>query len=105
MQSDFEERGRVYFPGVDFTDFTEEVKQVIVADIQRDFDHAYEGIMQLPLGARKGVHLAYVYYLNLFKKIRKAPVSRMLTSRIRVSNRRKALLLVNSMMKNYFNLL
>jgi 15-cis-phytoene synthase len=105
MQSDYEERGRVYFPGVDFTDFTEEVKLVIVADIQRDFDHALEGILQLPAGARKGVHLAYVYYLNLFKKIRKAPISDMLTSRIRVSDRRKALLMVNSMMKHYLNLL
>lgn len=105
MQSDFEERGRVYFPGVDFTDFTEEVKAVIVADIQRDFDDAYTGIMLLPAGARKGVHLAYVYYLNLFEKIKKAPIKDMLNSRIRVSNRRKALLLVNTMMKNYLNLL
>jgi len=104
MQSDYEERGRVYFPGIDFTHFTEEVKNRIVADIQIDFDHAYSGIMQLPAGARKGVHLAYVYYLNLFHKISKAPVNEILHSRIRVSNRRKAYLLVNSMMKNYLNL-
>jgi len=105
MQSDFEERGRVYFPGIDFTHFTEEVKEVIVADIQKDFDDALTGILQLPGGARKGVHLAYVYYLNLFQKIKKAPVKDILGSRIRVSNKRKVYLMVNSMMKNYLNLL
>ena len=54
MKSDFQERGRVYFPGVDFTLFTNDVKKSIEKDIQRDFDHALEGITQLPDGAKKG---------------------------------------------------
>ncbi|MCB0569223.1 MAG: phytoene/squalene synthase family protein, partial [Phaeodactylibacter sp.] len=38
MKSDFDERGRVYFPGVDFTRFTNEDKLEIEADIKKDFD-------------------------------------------------------------------
>ncbi|MEL7222050.1 MAG: phytoene/squalene synthase family protein, partial [Bacteroidota bacterium] len=64
IKSDFDERGRVYFPGVDFSRFTAADKAEIEADIRKDFDHAYEGIVRLPEGARFGVYLAYVYYLQ-----------------------------------------
>ena len=40
MQSDFEERGRVYFPGVNFAQFNEAAKKEIEADIAKDFAHA-----------------------------------------------------------------
>ncbi|MEO1628637.1 MAG: phytoene/squalene synthase family protein, partial [Bacteroidota bacterium] len=72
MKSDFDERGRVYFPGVDFQYFTNEDKLLIEADIKADFDHAYQGIVRLPQGARFGVYLAYVYYTNLFQKIKRS---------------------------------
>lgn len=105
MKSDFDERGRVYFPGVDFTRFTNEDKVAIEADIKKDFDDAYKGIVQLPRGARFGVYLAYIYYINLFKKIRNAPAARVTEERIRVPNRRKALLLFSSALRNSLNLL
>lgn len=105
MKSDFDERGRVYFPGVDFTRFTNEDKVAIEADIKKDFDDAYKGIVQLPRGARFGVYLAYIYYINLFKKIRNAPAARVTEERIRVPNRRKAVLLFSSALRNSLNLL
>jgi phytoene synthase len=74
MASDFDDRGRVYFPGVDFTRFTAQDKIDIEADIKKDFDDAYAGIIQLPKGVRLGVYLAYVYYTNLFQKIKQSPV-------------------------------
>jgi phytoene synthase len=40
MNSDLEERGRVYFPGIDLTKFDEFTKQEILKDIQLDFDNA-----------------------------------------------------------------
>ncbi|MEM6698231.1 MAG: phytoene/squalene synthase family protein, partial [Bacteroidota bacterium] len=61
MKSDFDDRGRVYFPGVDFRRFSQQDKLQIEADIKKDFDHAYLGIVQLPKSARFGVYLAYVY--------------------------------------------
>ena len=105
MKSDFDERGRVYFPGVDFTRFTNEDKLAIEADIKKDFDDAYKGIIQLPKGARFGVYLAYIYYINLYKKIRSAPAERVTEERIRVPNRRKAVLLFSSALRNSLNLL
>ncbi len=105
MNSDKEERGRVYFPGIDLTHFDESTKQEILKDIQQDFDEALIGIKLLPKGARRGVYLAYVYYLNLFNNIRKASIEKILQERIRVSDKRKAYLLMNTMVKNQFNLL
>ena len=74
----------MYFPGVDFTLFTNEVKKSIEQDIQRDFDHALEGITQLPEGAKMGVYLAYVYYRRLFNKIIQTPATLIQEKRIRV---------------------
>ena len=100
MKSDFDERGRVYFPGIDFTHFDNEQKRLIESDIQADFDYGYQGILQLPKSARFGVYLAYTYYINLFKKIKKANAARVKEERIRVSDRRKVYLLFSSVFKN-----
>ncbi len=105
MKSDYAERGRVYFPGVDFNNFTNEDKKKIEEDIKADFDHAYTGIVQLPDGAKFGVYLAYIYYTKLFQKIKKATAAHVKTERIRVPDSRKAYLLFSSALKKSFNLL
>jgi len=104
MNSDLEERGRVYFPGIDLSKFDEFTKQEILKDIQIDFDKSLEGIRLLPKGARRGVYLAYKYYLHLYKNIRSASIEKILAERIRVSDGRKAYLLMNTVVKNTFNL-
>jgi phytoene/squalene synthetase len=96
MKSDFQDRGRVYFPGVDFQKFNLSDKQTIEADIQKDFDHAYTGILELPKGAKSGVLLAYKYYLRLFHKIAKLPPSRILEERIRIPDNQKLAILLGS---------
>lgn len=98
IKSDFEERGRTYFPGVDFNNFTEQDKQKIEADIKLDFDNAFEGVKQLPDGTKLGVYVAYVYYLQLFKKIQKAPANTILQQRIRVSNTHKMALYLKAIL-------
>ncbi len=105
MGSDYQERGRVYFPGVDFTQFTEEDKRQIEADIKKDFDDAYSGILQLPKGVRLGVYLAYKYYTKLFQKIKHVPAQRVIAERIRVPDSRKVALLLSSALKHQLNLL
>lgn len=104
MASDFEDRGRVYFPGVNFCTFSLADKQAIELDIERDFQDAYKGIIELPKGARFGVYTAYIYYLKLFEKIKNTPVNRMVQERIRVPNRKKIYLLCRSAFQNSFNL-
>ena len=105
MKSDFDERERVYFPGVDFHGFCDEDKSAIECDIQKDFDHAYEGIKRLPKGARLGVYVAYVYYQNLLKKIAASNAETIIKKRLRVNDGRKIYLLVSSSLKNRLNMI
>ena len=105
MKSDFEERGRVYFPNVDLTNFSQEDKNRIEADIQKEFDHALIGIQRLPRGAKLGVYTAYRYYISLFYKIKEAQASCILSKRIRINNGKKMYLLTSSAFKNKFGLL
>ena len=97
--------GRNYFPQVDFTHFDGLTKKRIEEDIAKDFKAAYEGLKQLPLSARFGVYVAYVYYLARFKKIKNTPFSTMLTKRIRVQNHRKFSILAYSFVKHQLNLI
>lgn len=94
IKSDYDERGRVYFPGVDFSSFSIAEKKKIEKDINQDFKEALIGIKNLPKGARAGVYLAYIYYMVLFKKISRLSPERIKKERIRVPNRKKILLLI-----------
>lgn len=105
IKSDFEERGREYFPSLDFENFTEENKQELEKDIQKDFDYGLQGIKKLPQEARLGVYVAYIYYINLFKKIKKTPFYKVKSKRIRVNNSRKVYLLAQSTVRAKFNLI
>lgn len=105
IKSDFDDRGRVYFPGVDFYNFQSTDKKKIEEDIQKDFQDALEGIKKLPKGARAGVYLAYIYYLQLFEKIKKLPSARIRKERIRIPDTIKALLLTKTLLLNKLNLL
>jgi phytoene synthase len=105
IRSDFEERGRTYFPGVDFNNFTEQVKLNIQANIQSDFDAAFAGIKQLPVGTRLGVYIAYTYYLQLFKKIKNTPANVIMQKRIRVSDTCKIGLYVKAVLQQKLNVI
>jgi phytoene synthase len=99
MKSDYDERGRIYFPGIDFGQFKEESKKKIEEEIEADFKLAYEGIQQLPSGAKWGVLLAYTYYLRLFAHIQCVPVCRIKEARIRVSSLEKMWILLGTLAK------
>ena len=105
MKSDFEERGRVYFPGIDISNFSQADKKIIEDDIQKDFDNAFKGILRLPRSAKLGVYTAYRYYISLFYKIKEAQADSILTKRIRINNGKKMYLLTSSAFKNKFGLL
>ena len=95
MKSDFEDRGRVYFPDVQFTSFDQHSKKLIEQDIRHDFEEAYDGILKLPKDIRKGVYLAYKYYLALFHKLCNASPEALQEKRIRIPNARKFLILIS----------
>lgn len=105
LKDDFEDKGRIYFPGVDMSAFNAGVKTQIEAEIAADFRHAYQGIVKLPKESRLGVYVAYVYYQRLFQKIAALPSNRIMEERVRIPNRRKATLFVGSYLRHSFNLL
>ncbi|QHT69182.1 phytoene/squalene synthase family protein [Rhodocytophaga rosea] len=103
IKSDYFERGRIYFPGVNFTAFNGDAKAAIEQDIQNDFDAAYEGIIRLPKGAKWGVYLAYVYYVTLFNKIKSLPASQVMQARVRVPDNQKFAILIQTYFKHKLN--
>lgn len=105
IKADFSGLARVYFPGCDFNNFTEQEKTRIEEDIHHDFNQAYEGIRNLPLKARFGVYVAYKYYFSLFKKIKRMKPARVLEERIRIPNYRKALIIFRAGVKNQLRLI
>lgn len=105
IQADYNCLSRTYFPGVDFTNFTGEMKQRIENDIANDFDNAYAGIMALPWKARFGVYVAYKYYLSLFKRIKRVQASKILRQRIRIPDYQKAMILARAGVKNQLKLI
>ena len=94
IHSDYEERGRFYFPGVDMHSFDNESKRQIEKDIKKDFDEAYVGVQQLNSAAKLGVLVSYTYYLKLFEKIRKTDAENIFKKRYRIADSRKIWILV-----------
>ena len=103
LKDDYQVLGRTYFPNVDMNDFNLDVKKEIEAEIEEDFKIALEGINMLPSSSRGGVYLAYVYYLSLFKKIKRLPAHRILEERVRINNGKKITLMLNSLVVNKLN--
>lgn len=87
--ADYTILNRNYFPNVDLSKFSENEKRQIELEIEEDFSHALFGIRQLPTSSRRGVHLAYEYYIQLFRKIKKSSANKIMSERIRISNAHK----------------
>lgn len=105
LNADYTQLKRSYFPDVNPTSFKKEDKQRIEEEISIDFKEALVGIKLLPKSSRRGVYLAYVYYKELLKKIKKMPPNQLLNRRSSVSNSRKLLLLGYASLRHAINLL
>lgn len=89
MKSDFDERGRVYFPGVSYKNFSDSDKAKIEEDIKQEFKAAKKVIPNIPTSARQAVKTSYAYYYTLLEEIEKLPATEIITKRIRVPNSKK----------------
>jgi len=105
LNNDYHVLGRIYFPHLKMDKFDVNTKKMIEHDIEDDFKTAYKGIKNLPKECRGGVYLAYIYYLNLFYKIRKISPQSLLKNRIRINNGLKLLLMIKSVIKNKLNII
>jgi phytoene synthase len=104
-KADTQYLGRIYFPQLQFSELDEGVKKEIEADIAKDFAMGYEGIKMLPKDARFGVYVAYIYYLNLLRKIMEMPPHQIMQQRVRIPDNQKFALFFGSYIKHSFNLL
>jgi phytoene/squalene synthetase len=105
LKADFQGLDRMYFPNCDFSNFSEADKQAIEIDIQKDFDDAFEGIIQLPIKARFGVYVAFKYYLSLFKKIKKIQPQKIMEARVRIPDYGKFFILAKAGIRSQLNML
>ena len=105
LKADYEDLSRTYFPNTDLSKLDEASKQEIIADIENDFSKGLQGIKQLPLEAKFGVFMAYRYYNQLLKKLKKTPALEIKSTRIRVPNYKKIELLTRSYVKYQLNLM
>lgn len=106
LKNDFELLNRSYFPNLDLGQLNQQSKEIIVEEIEEDFDVAFrEGILKLPVEAKFGVYMAYRYYRKLLKKLKKVPSQDIMETRVRISNPMKINLLARSYVKYKLNLI
>jgi phytoene/squalene synthetase len=105
LKADTQNLERMYFPGCNLQNLSDSEKQTIEADIQNDFDKAYEGIVRLPIKARFGVYVAYKYYLSLFNRIKKVKAKRVMEQRIRIPNYGKVMIVAKAGVRSQLNIL
>ncbi len=106
LKDDIELLNRSYFPNVDLKELNAEVKQQIIEEIEEDFDFAYKnGVLKLPVEAKFGVYIAYRYYRRLLKKLKTVPSSKIMDTRVRISNVLKISILMRGYARYKLNLL
>jgi phytoene/squalene synthetase len=105
LNADFHELNRTYFPNLDFKNFNDDSKKLILNDIENDFRNALVGIQKLPNNSKFGVYAAYKYYKRLLKKLKKTSFIRIKNERIRVPNYQKVDVLARSYVRYRLNIL
>ena len=99
IAADYDERGRVYFPSVEFDSFNDAQKETIIADIKVDFKKASVAVPKLPTNARSAVTLSFEYYSELLHKLENASAESIKAGRLRVGTAKKLQLFAKSRFK------
>ncbi|MEM0518443.1 MULTISPECIES: phytoene/squalene synthase family protein [Aequorivita] len=104
LKDDYENLSRTYFPNTNLDALNEDSKIEIIKEIEANFSHGYQGILNLPREAKLGVFVAYRYYKRLLRKLQQTPAIEIKNARIRVPNTEKIGLLTRSYVKYQLNL-
>ncbi len=105
INDDYKKLNRIYFPGVDYGTFNDDVKNNIMIDIEKDFAKALKGIYMLPNNSKFGVYAAYKYYKRLLRKLERASYLQIKNERVRVPNYQKVDVLARSYVRYRLNIL
>jgi len=93
LKTDVQYLGRRYFPELINQNLNENIKLLLIKEIENDFNIAYTGIKRLPGRSKLAVLIAYYYYKRLLTKIKQTTATEIMEKRISVSNSRKIALL------------
>ena len=105
LNADFHDLNRTYFPNLDFKDFDDQSKILIMEDIENDFRRALKGIYELPNNSKFGVYAAYKYYRRLLVKLKRTSYMKIKNERVRVPNYQKVDVLARSYVRYRLNIL
>jgi len=105
LNADFHDLNRTYFPNLDFKDFDDQSKMLIMEDIENDFRKALKGIYELPNNSKFGVYAAYKYYKRLLTKLKRTSYMKIKNERVRVPNYQKVDVLARSYVRYRLNIL
>ncbi|MFT5338052.1 MAG: phytoene synthase [Sphingobacteriales bacterium] len=100
IKQDYEELGRTYFPSIEKEGWNCQVKAKIEAEIELEFKEARESILKLPKDISKAVMLAYNYYYQLFRKIKKVHSGVLMEKRVRINNGVKGILFLKLFLRH-----
>ncbi|GAA1835978.1 phytoene/squalene synthase family protein [Agromyces salentinus] len=101
LDTDWRTLGRNYFPWCDPEHFTEADKDRILDDIDHDLDLAAQSSRELPRRARAAVQTAHGLFAELSRRCRQTPAPVLMTTRIRVPDARKLVIVVRSVAGSY----
>jgi 15-cis-phytoene synthase len=105
IKNDYEKLNRKYFPDVDLDYFSQSDKEKIIEEIEDDFMEARKGILKLPGSSRLAVYVAYLYYHNLLKRLKRTDPSEIMNRRIRVPHIVKLSILAQSWLRHRVNMI
>jgi 15-cis-phytoene synthase len=105
LKLDIEHLDRQYFPQFDMNNFSEDVKNDLIQNIENDFKEAKKGINELPGRSKLAVYIAYVYYKKLLKNLKYTPAHQIIHTRIRVADPVKLMLLGKAYVKYQLNII
>ena len=105
LNADFHDLNRTYFPNLDFKDFDDQSKMLIMEDIENDFRKALKGIYELPNNSKFGVYAAYKFYKRLLVKLKRTSYMKIKNERVRVPNYQKVDVLARSYVRYRLNIL
>lgn len=100
IKNDTENLNRKYFHSMAGKELSEDIKNDIIKEIESDFEASKAGIKALPANSRLGVLIAYYYYRSLLIRLKKTRAEKLLESRIRVPDFKKALLMLKAWVVN-----
>lgn len=96
LSADFKRLGRSYFPNVNVSNFDEQTKARLVADINEDLKVSAQSLPLLPRSARAAVTAAQLLFTELNQTIGNTEAKKLIETRISVGNAKKLWLLAKS---------